>query len=155
MFRNLLTYITSKMCFKEDGAEYMYNYYSLFFCRVLLKYYMSFMSFIKELQSMKTIFALLTPKRFDRFWNTRFDAEDQYLRDNTCVYLSNTTYFPKSVTMLTIHLSISREKSLTFTYRISWKYTCTNFRLLDLGKMEETSVLHRVSELSNFILQTV
>lgn len=31
------------MCFKEDGAEYMYNYYSLFFCRVLLKYYMSFM----------------------------------------------------------------------------------------------------------------
>lgn len=97
----------------------MYNYYSLFFCRVLLKYYMSFMSFIKELQSMKTIFALLTPKRFDRFWKTRFDAEDQYLRDYTCVHLSDTTYFPKIVTMLTIHLSISREKSLTFTYRIS------------------------------------
>lgn len=97
----------------------MYNYYSLFFCTVLLKYYMSFMSFIKELQSMQTIFALLIPKRFDRFWKARFDAGDYYLHDYTCAHLLNTTYFPKSVTMLTIHLSISREKSLTFTYRIS------------------------------------
>lgn len=53
------------------------------------------MSFIKELQSMQTIFALLIPKRLDRFWKARFDAGDYYLYDYTCVHLSNTTYFPK------------------------------------------------------------